>query len=168
MRSFNYTGLFRDFVRSKAARRLRVLEINEAGNLTAYLARIPGHVLKLYPQIDIMCLDFPDQYFDLVVHSDTLEHVEDPVKALAECRRVLRPGKFCCFTVPMIVDRLTLFRRGLPPSYHGVEEEQRPDFLVRTEYGCDAWKHVIQAGFSECRIHSLDYPAAHALVGVKS
>ena len=45
--------------------------------------------------------------YDLVVHSDTLEHVPDPVRALQECRRVLRPLGACCFTVPIVVGRLT-------------------------------------------------------------
>src|SRR5207248_3016475 len=42
-----------------------------------------------------------------------------------------------------------------------------PDFQVRTEYGADAWKHLVRAGFGECRIQSLEYPAAQALVGVR-
>src|SRR5208282_3830755 len=42
----------------------------------------------------------------LVIHSDTLEHVERPVRALEECRRVLAPGGRVCFTVPIIVGRL--------------------------------------------------------------
>jgi hypothetical protein len=54
----------------------------------------------------------------------------------------------------------------MPPSYHG--SEAQPIYLVHTEYGADAWKHVIRAGFQECRIFSLEYPAALALVGVKA
>ncbi len=57
--------------------------------------------------------------FDIVVHSDTLEHVENPVHALAECRRVLKPGGALCFTVPIIVGRLTRNRKGLPPELPG-------------------------------------------------
>jgi SAM-dependent methyltransferase len=153
-------------VRTESAARLRVLEVNEAGMLTQFLRLLPGLVQGRYPDVDMTALPFPDGTFDLVVHSDTLEHVRYPVRGLAECRRVLRPGGFCAFTVPMVVDRLTSSREGLPPSYHG-SPDNPADYLVHTEYGADAWKDVILAGFAECRIVALDYPAAQALVGVR-
>src|SRR5262249_13313909 len=114
----------------------------------------------------MMALPYEDESFEWVVHSDTLEHVQHPIRALSECRRVLKPGGRCAFTVPIIVDRLTISRAGLPPSYHG-SSANPTDYLVFTEYGADAWKHVLQAGFAECRISSLEYPAALALVGVR-
>jgi ubiquinone/menaquinone biosynthesis C-methylase UbiE len=115
----------------------------------------------------MMAMSYEDQSFDLVLHSDTLEHVPEPVRGLAECRRVLKPGGFCAFTIPIIVDRLTASRAGLPPSYHG-SPANPADHVVHTEYGADAWKHVLLAGFDECRICALEYPAAQALVGVRA
>ena len=109
----------------------------------------------------------PAGYYDLVIHSDTLEHVADPVVGLAECCRVLRPGGACCFTVPIIIGRLSRSRNGLPPSYHGSPGEFLTDFIVQTEYGADAWVQVLRAGFAECRITSVRPPAAHALTGIK-
>lgn len=161
-------GLLKYFVKLPRIQQLKIIEVNEAGNLTQYLSQIPGHILATYPQVNMMSLPFADSSYDLVVHSDTLEHIQNPIQALSECYRVLKPGGFCCFTVPMIVDRLTLTRKGLPPSYHGVPGANKLDFLVYTEYGADAWKQVVQAGFPECRIYSLDYPAAQVIVGVKS
>jgi len=140
---------------------------HEAGQLTQYLSRLSGHVLGLYPDVDMLALPYAGRTFDLVVHSDTLEHVRRPIDGLAECRRVLRPGGMCAFTVPIIVDRLTSSRDGMPPSYHGFADEEQFGFQVETEYGCDAWKHVALAGFQECRIQVLEYPAAQALVGVR-
>jgi SAM-dependent methyltransferase len=166
MACFDYLGTFRDFVRSETARSLRVLEINEAAALTPFLREIPGHVLGCFPEVNMMTLPYEDQSFDLVIHSDTLEHIERPIRGLSECHRVLRRGGFCSFTVPIIVDRLTISREGLPPSFHG-SPSNPADCLVYTEYGADAWKHVILAGFRECRIVSLDYPASQALVGVR-
>lgn len=55
----------------------------------------------------------------------------------------------------------------MPPSYHGDAARDRGDYLVQTEFGSDAWTLVIRAGFDECRICTLDYPAGIALVGVK-
>ncbi len=116
---------------------LRVLEVNEAGNLTQFLGRVDGHVIVTFPEVDMQALPFADGSFDLVVHSDTLEHVPDPVAGLAECHRVLAVRGATCFTVPIVVDRMTRTRAGLPPSYHS-GSETLDHVLVRTEFGADA------------------------------
>jgi ubiquinone/menaquinone biosynthesis C-methylase UbiE len=157
----------KQFVLSDIAKEMRVLEVNQAFMLTQFFKEMPNHVLAVYPQVDMMDLPFEENQFDLVVHSDTLEHVEHPVRGLSECFRVLKPGGFCAFTIPMIVDRLTMSRQGLPFSYHG-SPDNPPDNIVHTEYGADAWKHVVQAGFEECRIFSMDFPTAQAMVGRKN
>lgn len=166
MRRYGYSGLFIDFIETPAALALSVLEINEAGTLTPFLGRIPGHTIVRYPQSDMTRLSFADNSFDLVVHSDTLEHVPDPVQGLRECRRVLKPGGTCAFTVPIVMDRLTRSRQDLPPSYHG-SAATPGDFLVHTEYGADAWRQVLMAGFAECRIVSLEHPTAHAMTAIR-
>jgi SAM-dependent methyltransferase len=166
MRCFSYEGYFNRFVKDKKYRKLKILEINEAGNLTQFLSHLTGHILAQYPNVDMMDLKFDDETFDLVLHSDVLEHVLQPVKGLSECRRVLKPRSVCAFTVPIIVDRLTIRRDGLPSSYHG-SSDNKFGFLVHTEYGSDAWQQIIQAGFDECRIFSIDYPAAQALAAIK-
>ncbi len=166
MNYFGYDGLFCDFLGTERAKSLRVLEINEAAALTPFLRLLPHHVLSCYPDCDMMNLQFADASFDLVVHSDTLEHIPHPVRGLSECRRVLKPGGACAFTVPLIVDRLTISRAGMPPSHHG-SSANPGDCLVHTEYGADAWKHVLLAGFRECRISAVEYPTAQALVAVR-
>jgi ubiquinone/menaquinone biosynthesis C-methylase UbiE len=45
-------------------------------------------------------LPFPDETFDAVILSEILEHVERDVGALAEVRRVLKPGGTALITVP--------------------------------------------------------------------
>jgi SAM-dependent methyltransferase len=163
---FDYAGVFSDFVASPAAASLSVLEINEAGMLTRFLKRLPRHTLIRYPESDMTKLTFADQSFDVVVHSDTLEHVPDPIAGLRECRRVLKLRGVCAYTVPIVVDRLTRSRKGLPPSYHGTPSNPG-DHLVHTEYGADAWKDPLFAGFSECRIIAREYPAGQALLAVR-
>ena len=160
------TGTLAEFSAAPAAQQLRVLEINEAGGVSPFLAKWPAHVFAQYPDVDMQRLPYPDGSFDLVVHSDTLEHVPDPVSGLAECRRVLREGGACVFTVPIIVGRLTRSRAGLAPSYHG-EAAKGDAYLVHTEFGADAWTWPLAAGFADCRIVSLEHPAAHALIAVR-
>jgi SAM-dependent methyltransferase len=143
----------------------RLLEINEAGTLTPWLSRLPGHVLARYPDVDIMRLPFDAGAFDLVVHSDTLEHVSDPLVALAECRRVLAAGGACLFTVPVIVGRLTRSREGRAPSYHGNPGCRDAGYVIRTEFGADAWTFVLRAGFESCQMVPFRYPAGMAIIG---
>ena len=143
----------------------RVLEINEAGSLAPWLSRLETHTLARYPDCDMRQLPFPDGSFDLVVHSDTLEHVPAPVKALAECRRVLSVRGACVFTVPVVVGRLTRSRDGRPDSFHGHPECRDADYLVRTEFGSDVWTDVLVAGFGSCEMVPFRYPAGLALIG---
>jgi SAM-dependent methyltransferase len=167
MRSFGGPEPLKSFVRSRNGRRLRVLEINECGFLTFFLKKLRGHRLVSYPETDILDLPFDAESFDVVCHSDTLEHVEYPVAALRECYRVLVPGGIVAYTVPIVVGRQTRRRDGLPPSYHGDASTGTFDYRVHTEYGADAWLQAVEAGFDECRIFSLAHPVAQALVGVR-
>jgi SAM-dependent methyltransferase len=143
----------------------RVLEINEAGSLAPWLSRLETHRLARYPEYDMRRLPFPDESFDLVVHSDTLEHISEPDKALAECRRVLSMRGACVFTVPVLVGRMTRSRTGLSPSYHGHPGCRDADYRVHTEFGSDVWTGVLGAGFASCEIVPYKYPAGIAVVG---
>lgn len=51
---------------------------------------------------DAHALPFPDATFDAVLVFDVLEHLQDPERALAGMRRVLRPGGRLILGVPFI------------------------------------------------------------------
>lgn len=163
LRAFRTDRLLADFVRSDAARPFRILEINEAGTLSATLRQMPGHRLVRYPDVDMHAMPFAGGSFDIVVHSDTLEHVADPLRALSECRRILASGGALCFTVPIVVGRMTRSRAGLPKSYHGDPGADPEDYLVHTEFGVDAWTMAMQAGFAHLAIDAVEFPAALAI-----
>lgn len=146
----------------------RILELNEAGTLHTVLSSACSLTYGAYPEVDMQAMPYPDESFDVVIHSDTLEHVPQPVRALAECYRVLRRGGALCYTVPTIVGRLSRRRDGLPRSYHGAPNDGRDDHLVVSEYGADMWTEVMRAGFSSVEIFAEEFPAALALVAVKS
>lgn len=149
---------------TETAGAIAVLEINRAANLTPVLKNLNGHRLVEYPECDMEALPIDSGSVDLVVHSDTLEHVPHPVRGLTECRRVLRPGGACVFTIPVIVDRLNRRRDGLSPSYHGGAGVCVADQIVHTEFGADFWTTVCEAGFRQCTIHAFEYPAALAVI----
>ena len=50
--------------------------------------------------MDATDLQLPDDSFDLIYSFHALEHIDDPDKALAEMRRVLRPGGWYCIGTP--------------------------------------------------------------------
>jgi SAM-dependent methyltransferase len=162
-----HKGNFISFVWHPRNWLLKILEINTAGTLTKYLSKMPRRTLATYPHVDMQKLPYENDRFDLVVHSDTLEHVASPVVALSECLRVLKPGGFCCFTIPIVVGRLTRMRRELPLSYHGKVNENSSDYLVHTEYGSDFWGQLFEAGFAECRIVTAEFPSAQAIAARK-
>jgi SAM-dependent methyltransferase len=151
------------FVSTAAATQFRILDINGAAAISQTLARLPLYVRGDFPAVDMHALPYGDKSFDLVIHSDTLEHVERPVRALEECRRVLAARGRVCFTIPIIVGRLTRGRAGLAKSYHGDPSNCSDDFVVHTEFGADAWCFVMQAGFTRVAINQVRYPAATAL-----
>ena len=153
----------RDFVRQTAAHSLRILDINGALGLSEVLAVLPNYLRVDFPQFDLQALPFSNHSFDIVMHSDTLEHIEKPTLALEECRRVLAQGGRLCFTVPLIVGRLTRSRSGLARSHHGDPVSAGDDLLVHTEFGVDAWTFLARAGFSRVMINCVEYPSATAI-----
>jgi len=163
MKSYEFVGTLTDFVRSDLARSLKILEINEAGGLSSVLADLPNHRLVCYPAYDMTNLPFPAGAFDLVIHSDTLEHVPQPVAALAECRRVLSVQGRCIFTVPVVVGRMSRPRTGLKNSYHGDPGQAAGDYIVHTEFGADVWCFAAEAGFTGIKIFCFEYPAGLAI-----
>lgn len=155
-----------EFVTSHAAAEFAVLELNGAGTLTSTLSKLPGYIYAEYPEVDMHALPYDDATFDVLVHSDTLEHVPNPIHALQECRRVLKKGGALCFTVPIIVERMTRSREGLVKSYHGNPATSSYDLVVQTEFGADAWTFIMKAGFNHISMHTVEYPAAIAMRAV--
>lgn len=51
---------------------------------------------------DVQDMPFRDAAFDAVKATEILEHVPDVMRALGECRRVLRPGGSLVITVPFL------------------------------------------------------------------
>ena len=168
LRAYLSTGLLlQDVVHTPQGQNLAILEINEAGNLTSVLKQFGKYIFGAYPQVDMHAIPYADATFDVVIHSDTLEHLQHPVHALEECKRVLKPGGALCFTVPVIVGRMSRNRHGLSPSYHGDPTTASADLAVQTEFGADAWTYVMRAGFQEVSIHSIAFPAATAFLARK-
>jgi SAM-dependent methyltransferase len=165
----------RSLFRDPRARSLSIAEINSAGNLHRVLSACPGLRYSEFgsrtpgvPSQDLTALTYKDASFDMVVTSDTLEHVPDIDRALAEIRRVLKPGGAHVFTTPVVWDRPTRQRARieggrvvhlLPPSHHGDPKSDAADFLVFYEFGADFPDRCARAGYELELRRDADNPA---------
>lgn len=135
--------------------RLRIAEINRLNAGHELLSTLPGVTYSEYPEEDMQALSYPDEAFDLVITSDTLEHIPDPGQGIRETRRVLRHGGRHILTVPLRPDLATSQdRTGLKPIHHGgapgpwaLFRCPGEDMLARHDFALDFLDLVADAGF---------------------
>lgn len=89
-------------------------------------------------------LVLPDASLDVVMLVSVLEHLQEPLRALQEIRRLLRPGGTCLVNVPSWRGRRYLefsaFKLGLSPAAE--MDDHKMYYDVR-----DLWPLLVQAGF---------------------
>ncbi len=154
----------REWAETPEARALEVAEINRIDGLHEALAPLPLFVWSDFGEAgrseDLTRLSYPDESFDLVLTSETLEHVPDLGLALGEIHRVLRPGGRHLFTIPRLPNVPKTFPRArLLPD--GRIEHLAPaichpggdvGYPVFTEFGADLTEILRRAGF-EVAVH---------------
>ena len=64
----------------------------------------------LWQVMDIQSIAYPDATFDFVISSETIEHVPDPMRAVSELGRVLKPGGKLFLTTPNYLNLIGLYR----------------------------------------------------------
>ncbi len=158
----------REWTRSPQAAQLRIAEINRIEGLHQELSSLPGFRASDYSpgarraeivdgvrSEDLTALTYPNASFDLVLTSETLEHVPDLGAALREIARVLVPGGRHIFTVPLLPDVARTFAR-IVACADGTLEDRAPrichpggdvGYPVFTEFGADLTAILRQAGF---------------------
>lgn len=110
---------------------------------------------------DVQRLSFADASFDLCTSTEVFEHVPDDAAGFRELHRVLAPGGWLLFTVPLSDAPATVERARqrdgevqhlLPPAYHGDRLRGPGAVLVYRDYGSDLPGRVRAAGFAEARL----------------
>jgi SAM-dependent methyltransferase len=107
-----------------------------------------------------MKLTYADQTFDLALTSETLEHVPDLARALAEIARVLVPGGLHIFTIPLLPNVYNTFPRATLEPDGSIRHLAAPirhpggdvGYPVFTEFGRDVTTILDAAGF-DVEIH---------------
>ncbi|WAS06363.1 class I SAM-dependent methyltransferase [Gloeomargaritales cyanobacterium VI4D9] len=62
--------------------------------------------------INAMAIDIPDDTFDMVYAANLLHHIPDPLVAVREMQRVVKPGGYVCFWDPLIHNPvINIYRR---------------------------------------------------------
>lgn len=156
----------RAWARRCEARSLGIAEINRIDGLHEILTGLPGFsgsefepgaapgsIVSGQRFEDLSRLSYPDLSFDFVLTSETLEHVPDLDAALCEIRRVLRPGGYHIFTIPLLP--------GVERSYRRTDGLCHPGgdtgYPVVTEFGADLPALVTAHGFEvEMRFGPID------------
>ncbi|MFH1444045.1 MAG: class I SAM-dependent methyltransferase [Candidatus Peregrinibacteria bacterium] len=88
------TGKISDILRDRVTQLI-------VSDISATLARTAAERIGCdWRQENVCHLSFPDETFDVVVSSECIEHTENPLKALAEMCRVLKPGGTLIVTTP--------------------------------------------------------------------
>src|SRR5262245_34041825 len=160
---------FVELLRNEKFRRLRIAEINACGALHSYLEDHPnlyysewladaktGEVYDGVRCEDLQCLTYADNYFDIILTSETLEHVPDPDRAWREIYRTLKGGGFHIFTIPIVPWQRETIKRArvvggrredlLEPAYHS--PWGREDVFVYTDLGMDVVEKLNAIGLN--------------------
>jgi SAM-dependent methyltransferase len=141
------------------------------GPFRAYFGELPNYVVSAFWSDvrpgderdglrceDLMALTFADDSFDLVITSDIFEHVRKPYVGFAEVHRVLRPGGWHIFSVPVqepmrasTVERVDTSGDEdvyiLEPHYHHGPGPDDSRHIVYNDFGRDLLARLAGVGF---------------------
>ncbi|MDG3003065.1 class I SAM-dependent methyltransferase [Paludisphaera mucosa] len=158
----------RTWARSDEAGAMRIAEINRIDGIHETLENLarfhpsdyipnahPGAYVKGLRHEDLARLTYEDDRFDLVLTSETLEHVPDLARALDEVHRVLVPGGLHVFTAPVSPHFAETFPRARLRRDGSIEDLATPirhpggdvGYPVFTELGMDFPDWLAHAGF---------------------
>jgi SAM-dependent methyltransferase len=134
---------------------------------TQYFAKKSlGSIVNGVRNEDLENQTFEDESFDLVITSDVMEHIYEPVKAFKEIHRTLKSGGAHIFSVPLINKHKKTQRwsnkgkNGEPiflfePEWHGnpIDKKGSP---VTMHWGFDIVDFIKKHTNSDCSIEYID------------
>lgn len=94
-----------------ACQKIIGVDVDAAVHENLYLDE--AHVVKVGER-----LPFENETFDLIYSDWTFEHVADPVRFLAEVRRILKPGGWLCARTPNALSYQGIMTQLVPNRFH--------------------------------------------------
>jgi glycosyltransferase involved in cell wall biosynthesis len=183
--------LLKDLAQDPDFKQLSIYEPGVIGSFRKYFEHLPNYINSYFwsdvtpgdYRDGLQCqnlekLTYKDEQFDLVISSDIMEHVRHPWEAFQETWRVLKPGGYYIFSIPVQVpmSKQTVFRVDtsgkedihlLEPIYHSAPKPKggRQESLVYVDFGEDIVEKLEQIGYqvnlispnqqANCDIHRL-------------
>ena len=158
---------FIELLEDKEFLQLKIAEINASGALHSYLKNHPnlyysewfndikpGEVHDGIRCEDLQRLSYPGGFFDIILTSETLEHLPDPDEAWREICRTLKVGGYHIFTIPVVPSQPITVKRAnvvdgkrqnlLEPAYHGAWGDE--NMFVFTDFGMDVVEKLDKIG----------------------
>lgn len=103
---------------------------------------------RLYPHLRLKVADahnipYRDNTFDLVICTEVIEHVDDPLKVLVEMRRVLKKGGYACievdsgsalFSIAWYLWRMSKGKVWSNSHIHSFDIEKLEQMLLQAEF----------------------------------
>jgi SAM-dependent methyltransferase len=112
--------------------------------------------------IDSQKLPFPNNFFDMVILSEILEHLLYPQPALNEAQRVLKKGGLLFLTVPNVAAlqiRFSLFFTGCSPLINYPQNEQHIRFFtIKDIEKLISMKKIYQTGVGSLFFDRWNFP----------
>jgi 2-polyprenyl-3-methyl-5-hydroxy-6-metoxy-1,4-benzoquinol methylase/glycosyltransferase involved in cell wall biosynthesis len=156
-----------ELIQNHEFRRLKIAEINACGALHSYLKDHPNFCYsewiphakpgEMHDGVrceDLQHLTYPHDTFDIILTSETLEHVPEPENAWREIHRTLKGGGCHIFTIPVLPSQRDTIQRArmvngtredlLEPAYHS--PWGREDVFVYTDFGMDVIEKLNKIG----------------------
>ncbi len=155
----NYSDLFNQEDKN-------ILHIAPEKSFESKLKRLKGRYItadlfdnRVMVKMDIADIQYPDNYFDVILCSHVLEHVQNDRKALGELFRVLKKDGWALLIVPIHSDTA---KTTEDPSIANSEERLKrfgqKDHVRK--YGIDFVDRLKESGFTAKIITPLDYLAS--------
>lgn len=108
---------------------------------------------------DVQAVGLPDGAFDTVISCETIEHLVDPVGALREFHRLLRPGGRVVLTTPNYMGAFGLYRAYLRLRGRRYTEGGQP--ICRLTLLPRTWLWLRRAGFRVRRVDACGHYALY-------
>jgi ubiquinone/menaquinone biosynthesis C-methylase UbiE len=90
--------LINEFLKKEIPQRnIHGIDVSEGALVIARRKNTEG----LFKKESVYAISFPDNFFDLAVSSDVIEHVQDPEKMVEEAVRITKKGGYVIFGTPI-------------------------------------------------------------------